>query len=1722
MIKNYYLSFLLICCAVTFGYGQVNENFDGLTENAYGNYIFNGFQLSNALCNNINPLTGNAIRLRNLTTSLEYIGGDGNGKDGGVGDISFWYRSWDASPAAVYDIEISVNGGAYTVIGTQINTTSTAYAQWTHALNNPSDNIRIRVSRVSGERLHIDDFEITDFSCTNEVDFANIQAPTTTQTITVGDNFDVYSQTYEPTITDTPFNQGAGITAWIGYSTNNNNPNSTGWTWVSATYNNIGGNNDEYVANIGTAITVPGTYYYASRYSLDGCLFIYGGTGGIWNNDSVQLNVLADQVDFCNAEFPKSGTITTSDTFEVYAQAYELGVTDAVGQGANLEAWIGYTTNGINYEPWQVSGWTWVLASYNPSCLDCNGIQNDEYYAEIGSALPAGTYYYASRFRLNGSDFSYGGIASDNIGNFWDSTNNNGTLVVTDPPPADVVITEVMYNSTGTDDEWIEICNVSGSVQTLNNYTIEVGGATEFTFPSSGVIIADGDCITIALGEDTLNPDFNPDCPFTPDYTNGAGTGTLNNTSDTISLIGLDGSTVIDDVTYNSADGGNTDSLHVVDTSLANSDTSSNYWEVINGGSPGINSLISPCTPVGPEINVEGNTGTFPNIPNMDTTPSIFDGTDFGDLAVGSAIINEFRIENFEGTQNLNITSVTVSSGNTGDFSITLLPPSPIAPADPDGFSIFEIEFLPTVPGTRTAVIEIRSNDSDEDPYTFTVTGNGLCVANAISALPSSGPEGTIVTITGTNLATAAASFNGLVATVNNISATEMEVTVPAGATSGNLEITDDLGCPGATPFTVIDSEISSCEGSGGTVPTDLFISEITDATIGGMTYIELYNGTGAGINIDNYSIEVIANGAASAVAFNILDLENVVVADGSTYVIAIGRSTPVTSSNSCTSIAGGSGELASSVNAQFTNGGINKKTNEHDVIRLVNTGNTIDEFGVYQDNDWMDSTIITGDRGFNFRRLNTATTLPDPTFTLGELTNWAIIDWVGSGSSSCSGNDYTDIGVYDFSTGVSPTITLQPVDPTFACTFSTSLTIAGTEGYNGPTPPDTQELAYQWYYHAPGDITWTEILLTNANYTGQQAATLNIIDTFNLDGYQYYCQLRENSSTCFEASNAVVLSVLKSVWDGTWSSPPTIGRVAVIDADYNTSVGGVQTSFEACQCIVNTGNQLFIANNTFVRVDNNLTVNGSMVVKTDGSFVQVNDTAITDGAVLTTRNKVTVEKETASLGSYFEYTYWSAPVFGEIISNGLFEADANRIYSFSGENFRDSTEETNNDNTTVAGHDDIDDNADDWQFAAGGTIMAPGVGYAATHNVFSTFPNQFIYVFEGPFNNGVFNVPIYRNDAELNDNNWNFVGNPYPSAIDADLFLTANVSIDQNAGGVNGAIFFWSHATAADGNTNGNENFNYAQSDYAIINGVGQTMGGDGLMPTRHIPSGQGFFVSMDDGAASSIVSGTIKTTDVVFNNSMRVTGNNNQFFRNTIINEDNKLWVNLTSDNGVLNQMLVAYVDGATNNDDGMYFDAQRNLSIGTNSAIYSLIATSLDKKFAIQGKDPNSLSLDEVLPFGFNTSIDEPTLYTISIYGTEGEFMNENTVYLKDKLLNITHELSATDYTFTSERGEYNNRFEIVFRADALSIDEHQVDANDVTVTELANGAVEIKVDKKLSISNVAILDILGRQIYDLSGTRSREIYNLSNLSKAAYIAKITLSNGQVISKKAIKQH
>ena len=617
---------------------------------------------------------------------------------------------------------------------------------------------------------------------------------------------------------------------------------------------------------------------------------------------------------------------------------------------------------------------------------------------------------------------------------------------------------------------------------------------------------------------------------------------------------------------------------------------------------------------------------------------------------------------------------------------------------------------------------------------------------------------------------------------------------------------------------------------------------------------------------------------------------------------------------------------------------------------------------------------------------------------------------------------------------------------------------------------------------------------------------------------------------TCTVTCPGTPVEWVLGAWDNV-IGPDITSDVTISDNYITNAING---SFSACNLTIGAGVKLTIADSYHVEVNNDLMANGDITVASQGSFIQNNNTGAVNGAGI-----VSVEKFTADMNAWYEYTYWSSPVFEPIIgTNALNEADAGRRFLFDGSNFKDSYYESGNNNTLLLGGgiDDIDDDNNDWQAVGGGGTMLAGIGYASTHDeiIFNATPGGLPknpkYTFVGSFNNGIIPVTIYRNDEELADTNWNLVGNPYPSAIDVDLFFATNNNL------IDGAIYLWSQNTDPDGGNNGNQNLNFSTSDYAIINGTATSAGGDGLPPNRFIPSGQGFFVSMSDASpfifhsiGDGAILGDIVKNDITFNNAMRVKGttDNGQFFRmagnisKKGAADKNKLWLNLTSDNGVFNQAVIGYVSGATNNYDGTYYDAARNLSTGAAAILYTNISDS-DKKLAIQGKAENSINEDEVISLGFKTSIDVATIYTLSIAQLEGDFLSNNAIYVKDNLLNTLYDLKTGDYNFTSLVGEFNERFEIVFNSEALSTDEHLAKNKALSIIEQQNGYVHFKLSGNLAMASIQIIDLQGRVLYNLNASGNSKTYNLSNLSQAPYIAKVALTDGYVITKKAIKRH
>jgi hypothetical protein len=126
-----------------------------------------------------------------------------------------------------------------------------------------------------------------------EITFANLQWPPV-GLCNPGQEFNVFGRAEIPGITGqtTP---APGLSAWIGYSTVNTDPST--WTdWLVAAYQGPFWVYDEFMANLGAAISATGTYYYATRFSLNSGGYLYGGYsasgGGFWDGISNISGVL--------------------------------------------------------------------------------------------------------------------------------------------------------------------------------------------------------------------------------------------------------------------------------------------------------------------------------------------------------------------------------------------------------------------------------------------------------------------------------------------------------------------------------------------------------------------------------------------------------------------------------------------------------------------------------------------------------------------------------------------------------------------------------------------------------------------------------------------------------------------------------------------------------------------------------------------------------------------------------------------------------------------------------------------------------------------------------------------------------------------------------------------------------------------------------------------------------------------------------------------------------------------------------------------------------------------------------------------------------------------------------------------------------------------------------------------------------------------------------------
>ncbi len=152
------------------------------------------------------------------------------------------------------------------------------------------------------------------------------------------------------------------------------------------------------------------------------------------------------------------------------------------------------------------------------------------------------------------------------------------------------------------------------------------------------------------------------------------------------------------------------------------------------------------CPVPAPEMDVQGN---GQSIADGDTTATIADDTDFGSTNVGGTpVVHTFTISNTGDAALILSGSPAVTLATGTHFSVSTQPSSPVGS---NSSTTFSVTFDPTGAGSLTDTVSIANDDSDENPYTFVISGTGII-------LPP-----TVTTDAATAVSTEGATLNGTV-----------------------------------------------------------------------------------------------------------------------------------------------------------------------------------------------------------------------------------------------------------------------------------------------------------------------------------------------------------------------------------------------------------------------------------------------------------------------------------------------------------------------------------------------------------------------------------------------------------------------------------------------------------------------------------------------------------------------------------------------------------------------------------------------------------------------------------------------------------------------------------------------------------------------------------------------------------------------------------------------
>ena len=529
---------------------------------------------------------------------------------------------------------------------------------------------------------------------------------------------------------------------------------------------------------------------------------------------------------------------------------------------------------------------------------------------------------------------------------------------------------------------------------------------------------------------------------------------------------------------------------------------------------------------------------------------------------------------------------------------------------------------------------------------------------------------------------------------------------------------------------------------------------------------------------------------------------------------------------------------------------------------------------------------------------------------------------------------------------------------------------------------------------------------------------------------------------------------------DGSWYPANPDGTTGASNAIVADGVATLSSDINLNDVVVNPGAGLV------VETGNTLTVNSLTLESTSSSFSSL----INNGTIIGTTiyNRYTDEVGTGATGTGGN----------DLIALPLFPSGGLTFDTFltqgSPANSTKLASQTTvattyafgpyNNNSPVPAYENYDSNSTD------ALVVAKGYRAATTTGETLTFEGDVLQA----------NQTIGLTNPVAGGSQWNLIGNPFASYVDAQAWLSTNgANLDPAAV----AIYGYNSGTySGSGDT---------ISNFTIINGTSNT--------ALNIAPGQAFFVAADTGDAFGDAGTVIFAGNDGFPADMRTSTGSDDFIEGR----------NST------NYHLKIKLDGTTSATTSFYFNdnSTRGLDPGFDAAtldaftsehlLYShLVEDNTGRSMAI-----NSLAIEDMsdvtIPLGVNSNQGEEITFSIDT-STLPDGIN---VYLDDNVANMSTLLNSGNYILTPTTDlSGTGRFYLRIGDSSLSVPNAFMDQLKIYTN---NTEKAIVISGELPEASVAhVYDLQGRQVVQrsLNTTMRTQSINVGHLSTGVYIVKV----------------